>query len=386
MDTIVYTPDEIEYQKNTRKFFEHEVGTYVLPMDKKNEYPFELLKKLGANNYIGVRFPREWGGAGKDLVHETIVNEECGAQSIALACARSVPTYVAQCILKHGTNEQRQKYLKGICKGELIAAECLSEPDVGSDAVRVKSKAHREGDYYILTGEKRFTASGAVANVYLVYCNTNPAVHPSQAISALLVEKGTPNVHALEEFDVVGYRGLRIVSQLIFNNAKIPARQLLGTENDGLQMIVDMLDVERVIVAASFIGAARSSLEIAVKFSGERVAFHRRLREFEAISFSIADMVTKIEAGRLLRVRAARMIDNGIKATREAAMAKVFSTEAAFSVINDAMQIMGGIGYTTDYPLERHMRDARAGTFVGGSSEMMRLVIQRETYNELLGQ
>lgn len=267
MDTIIYSPEEMEYQKRTRKFFEQEIGPYVLPMDRKNEYPFELLKKLGANNYIGVRFPREWGGAGKDLVHETIVNEECGAESIALACARSVPGYVAQCILEYGTDEQRRKYVQGICRGEIIASECVSEPEGGSDAVRVKSNARRQGDSYILNGEKRFTASGAVANVYLVYCNTNPGVHPSQALSALLVDGSSPNVHKLEEFDVLGYRGLRIVSQIIFNDVKVPVQQLVGKENEGLEILVDMLDVERIIVAASFIGAARSSLEIAVKYS-----------------------------------------------------------------------------------------------------------------------
>ncbi len=183
----------------------------------------------------------------------------------------------------------------------------------------------------------------------------------------------------------MGYRGLEIVSEMVFTDMKVPRENLLGKECDGWKMILSMLNGERAIVSASFIGAAQTCMEIAARYSDERVAFHKPIRKWEGINYKIADMAATIESARLLCLQAARMIDKGLEATKQAAMAKMVSTEGAFDVINNAMQVMGGIGYTTDYSIERHFRDARNGLFVAGTSEMMKLVIQRETYKEILG-
>jgi len=385
MESIFYSQEEQEFAQKARDFFEKEAGNHVRSMDRENKYPFELLKKMGQMHYIGVRFPARYGGGGKDMIHEAIVNEETGAQSYALACARSVPHHCAFIIHFYGTGEQKEKYLPGIFRGETIVSECITEPTCGSDAARMKTQAVRKGDHYLLSGEKRFQASGGVADLFIIFAITNPDVHPTQGMSVFAVEKGDPNIIALEEFDTMGWRGLRIVSELIFNSVSVPAENLIGKENQGFPILMDMLNSERIVVAAGLIGTARSCYEIATRYSMERHAFHRPIREFEAISFKVAEMATRIEAARLLRIKAARKMDSGQEVTKEAAMAKVFAAETSFWVANEALQIMGGIGFTTKSDIERHFRDVRGGMVAVGTNEIMNLVIQREIYKEFSG-
>ncbi|KPK91388.1 MAG: hypothetical protein AMJ94_07320 [Deltaproteobacteria bacterium SM23_61] len=383
MSSLFYSEGERQYAKEARGFFEEEIAPHVQSMDRRNQYPFDLLKKLAHRHYIGVRFPSRYGGGGKDMIHEAIINEEAGAQSYALACARSVPHHVMDILYQHGSEEQMQRYLPGICKAEIIVSECISEPETGSDAARIKTRGTRDGDTYVINGEKRFMASGGVADVFLVFAITNPDVHPTQGMSIFLVPKGDPGIVTSEEFDTLGWRGLRIVSELVFNQVRVPVQNRVGEENRGFPILMEMLNAERIVVAAGLLGPARTCYEIAVRYSTQRHAFHRPLRQFEAISFKVADMATKIEAARLLRIKAGRMFDQGENVTREAAMAKLFSAEASFWVVSEAMQIMGGIGFTTKFPVERHFRDVRGGMIAVGTNEIMRLVIQREVYNQI---
>jgi alkylation response protein AidB-like acyl-CoA dehydrogenase len=382
---LFYSKKEIELRDQAKAFVEKEIAPHVAAMDRENKYPFELLKKLGENDYIGVRFPKEYGGAGKDLVSETIVNEQVGRASISMACARSVTSYVAHAINEYGSHEQKRKYLPYMFSGEWPAAECVTEAVGGSDVARIKTKANKDADGYTLTGEKRFQASGGVAKVLLVYAITDTTVNPREGMSGFIVEKDWKGLHTARLFDTMGYRGLEVVSEMVFSKVKVPQENLLGKEGDGWKMILSMLNGERTIVSGSFIGAAQACMEIAARYSNERVAFHKPLRKWEGINYKIADMAATLESARLLCLQAARMIDKGLDATKEAAMAKMVATEGAFDVINNAMQIMGGIGYTSDYAIERHFRDARNGLFVAGTTEMMKLIIQREIYKEILG-
>ena len=382
---LFYSKEEIELRDQAKAFVEQEIAPHVAAMDRENKYPFELLKKLGENDYIGVRFPKEYGGAGKDLVAETIVNEQVGRASISMACARSVTSYVAHAINEYGSHEQKTRYLPHMFSGEWPAAECVTEAVGGSDVVRIKTTATKDADGYTLTGEKRFQASGGVAKVLLVYAITDTTVNPREGMSGFIVEKDWKGLHTARLFDTMGYRGLEVVSEMVFSKVKVPQENLLGKEGDGWKMILSMLNGERTIVSGSFIGAAQACMEIAARYSNERVAFHKPLRKWEGINYKIADMAATLESARLLCLQAARMIDKGLDATKEAAMAKMVATEGAFDVINNAMQIMGGIGYTSDYAIERHFRDARNGLFVAGTTEMMKLIIQREIYKEILG-
>ena len=382
---LFYSEEEIKLRDEAKAFVEKEIAPHMAEMDRENKYPFEQLKKLGEMGYIGVRFPKEYGGTGKDIVSETIVNEQVGRASIAMACARSVTSYVAHAINEYGTHEQKSRYLPKMFSGEWPAAECVTEAVGGSDAARIKTRAIKEGDFYIMTGEKRFQASGGVAPVLLVYAITDDTVNPREGMSGFIVEKGWEGLHTARQFDTLGYRGLEVVSEMVFSKVKVPRENMLGKEGDGWNMVLSMLNGERTIISGSFIGAAQNCLEIAARYSNERVAFHKPIRKWEGINYKLADMATTLESARLLSLQAGRLIDKGLDATKEAAMAKMVATEGAFDVVNNAMQIMGGIGYTTDYSIERHFRDARNGLFVAGSSEMMRLIIQRETYKEILG-
>jgi alkylation response protein AidB-like acyl-CoA dehydrogenase len=382
VESIFFSEQERAYAQEAREFFEREARPHVLAMDRENKYPFELLKKMGERKYIGVRFPAQYGGGGRDMMHEAIVNEETAAQSYALACARSVPHHCAFIIANYGSEEQKRRWLPGTFSAELITAECITEPTGGSDAARMKTRAVRQGGHYVLTGEKRFQASGAVADLFVVFAITNPEVHPSQGMSVFAVEKGHPNIVAMEEFDTLGWRGLRIVSELIFDKVEVPAANLIGTEGQGFPILMDMLNSERILVASGLLGTARTCLEIATRYSMEREAFHRPIRNFEGISFKIAEMATRLEAAQLLRTKAARMLDQGQDVTKIAAMAKGFAAENAFWVANEALQVMGGIGYTTKHDMERHFRDIRGGMVAVGTNEIMRLVVQREHYRE----
>ena len=261
-------------------------------------------------------------------------------------------------------------------------AEAITEPTCGSDAARIQTRAVKNGDHYLITGEKRFQASGAVANLLVVFAITNPDVHPSKGMSCFAVPTEDPNIVAQEEFGTMGWKGLRIVSELILNQVRVPEENRIGAEGEGFPILMDMLNSERIVVAAALIGTARSCFDIAVKYSMEREAFHRPIRNFEAISFKVAEMAFRLESARLLRIKAARMMDAGMDVTKHAAMAKVIAAENAFWVANEALQVMGGIGVTTKTAIERHFRDLRVGMVAVGTNEIMRLVIQREVYRE----
>jgi alkylation response protein AidB-like acyl-CoA dehydrogenase len=383
METIFYSEEEQAYQQEARSFFERESRPFVESMEREDKYPFELLKKMGRQHYIGVRFPKEYGGGGRDMIHETIVNEEAGAQSYAISCARSVPHHCAHILVKHGTEAQKRKYLPHIFSGDCIAAEAITEPTAGSDAARMKMRAAKTGDSYLITGEKRFQASGAVAHLLIAFAVTDPDVHPSQGITCFAVDTDNPNMVAREDFLTMGWKGLRVVSELIFNGVAVPEENRIGEEGQGFPILIDMLDAERIVVSASLTGGARTCLDIAARYSMEREAFHRRLRNFEAISFRVADMASRVEAARLIRIKAARMFDAGMEVAKMAAMAKVTAAEYGFWVANEALQIMGGIGATTKSDIERHFRDLRVGMVGAGSNEIMKLVVQREVYKEL---
>lgn len=386
MESIFYSEEEKAYGDEARVFFEREAPAYIPSMENENKYPFGMLKKMGERHYIGVRFPSEYGGGGRDMIHEAIVNEETGAQSYALACARSVPHHCAYIINCYGTEAQKKMYLPGIFSAETIVAEAITEPTAGSDAARIQTQAIKSGDHYLITGEKRFQASGAVADLLIVFAITDPDVHPTEGMSCFIVKTKDANIAIQEEFGTMGWKGLRIVSELILNEVKVPEENLIGREGQGFPILMDMLNSERIVVAAALIGTARSCFEIAAQYSMEREAFHRPIRKFEAISFKVAEMGFRLESARLMRIKAARMLDAGMDVIKHAAMAKVVAAENAFWVANEAMQVMGGIGVTTKTAIERHFRDLRVGMVAVGTNEIMRLVIQREIYKGFEGQ
>jgi len=380
---IFFTEDEKRFRQHVRTFVKERVAPIVEEVETKELYPKEVIAEMGRLGFLGVLHPREYGGAGKGLSYEIIVAEELSAVSASTEMSRlaSVALY-AMPINRFGTHAQKEKYLTPIVKGEKIGALCITEPTVGSDTAAMKSTALRKDNAYVLNGEKRFITNGSVADFLVVFAITNRSVHPHEGMSAFVVESSMPGFQVFREHDLLGMRGAK-VAHLKFENLKVPEENLLGKENEGFKVLMDELDSERVGVAAGMIGTARSAYETAVKYSTERVQFDQPIRKFEGVSFKIADMAVKLEASRLLVLQAARMIDSGLKATKEAAMAKLHSTETAVEISNEALQVLGGIGYTKEYPVERYLRDARLMTIGAGTSEIMRYLIQREIYREI---
>lgn len=382
MSNIFFTEEENAFRKELRAFIEAEIVPHAQDIEENNSYPRALIKKMGDAGYLAVFHPPEYGGSGKGLSTEIIVCEELSAVSPALDMGRmaSVTLFGAP-LRRFGTEEQKQKYLVPVIKGEKIGAIGITEPDVGSDTAGMKTKAQKEGDEYIINGEKKFITNGSQADYICLFAITNPDVHPKDGMSGFIFPTDTKGFSVVEDHNMMGMLGAR-VSQLKFEDCRIPAENLVGEEHKGFKVLMDELDSERTAIAAEAVGYCRTPYEEAVKWSCERIQFDRPIRYFEGVSFKIAEMATKIEAAQLLVLKAARMYDKGMKITKEAAMAKIFATETAFDVAHNALQVLGGNGYTKNYKTEQFLRDSRIMMIGGGTAEILRFLIQREIYKE----
>jgi len=382
MGDIFLTCEEVEFRQRVREFCKREIAPLSDLIEKMGDYPREILRKMGREGFLKVHHRVESGGTGKGLSYEVILAEEVSAVSASTEMSRlaSVTLY-GMPISRFGTIEQKRTYLAPVLLGEKIGALGITEPDVGSDVAGMKTRAEKDGEDYSINGEKRFITNGSIADFLVVFAITNPEAHAHKGMSAFIVESSQPGFEVVKDFELMGMRGAR-VAHLKFNNLRVPNENLLGKENAGFSVLMDELDSERTAIAAGMVGTARAAYEVAVKYSTDRVQFDVPIRQFEGVSFKVAEMAVKIEAARLLTLRAARMIDNGSRATKEAAMAKLYATEAAVDVTNDALQVLGGIGYSKEYPVERYVRDARLMTIGGGTSEIMKYLIQREVYKE----
>ncbi|MHC1566453.1 MAG: acyl-CoA dehydrogenase family protein [Candidatus Syntropharchaeia archaeon] len=379
---IFFTEEESEFREEVREFVQKEIAPKAEEIERTGKYPKNLLRKLARKGYFGALHPVEYGGTGKGAVYEIIISEEIAAVSAALNSSRAASCAMSgMAIAQHGTEEQKRKYEVPIARGEKICAIGITEPNVGSDVAEMETRAVRDGDEYIINGEKRFTTNGSVADVIVLFAITDPTVRAHKGMTAFIVDMDLPGIEIVKDYELHGERGLRN-SHIRFHDVRVPKENVLGKENDGFKVMMGELDIERTVCASESVGHARAAFEYAVKFSKERKQFNQPIKNFEAISFRVADMATKIECARLLTLQAARMYDMKIPATKEAAIAKLFAAETALSVASDACQILGGIGYTKDTPVERYLRDARMFMYAGGTIEMMRYIIQREVYRE----
>ncbi len=386
MFDFVMSEEEIRIRDEVRSFVRNEVSSEYLQMLDRDEvdFPIEVYRKLAEKNLLGVRFPKEYGGRGSTWVAECAAVEEIGVLGSAIGCVYAMPSIVGEAIYMFGTEEQKKKYLVPMLKGKLVSAEALTEPrgGGGSDFFGTTTTARKEGEYYILNGEKRFIAGGKSADFILVYARTNPdpSVPGHKAISAFIVERDMGGEVAYT-YNLLGFRGMG-TSRLVFKDVQVPAENLVGEENGGAVIFNRMMIPERLTSAAGAIGGGRAALDVAVKYSMMRKAFGQPIRAFQGVSFKIADSVMKLDAARALTYMAAKMVDKGLNARRMVSEAKALATEAAWEAVNNAMQVLGGIGYTTVYPVERALRDARLGLIWTGSNEVMRMIIQHEIYKE----
>ena len=358
---------------------------HVAPVAQRVEegmFPREVLQKLGEQQLLGVAFSKSDGGHGLGWSFEVIVAEEISAVSAATEMARlaSGALYAAP-LAYFASRVQKEKFLRPVLAGDKVGALALTEPGAGSDAGSIKTHAERRGQDFVLNGEKRFITNGGVADFLFVFVVTDPRKPPKSRVSAIVVPRESNGVQVVKTYGLLGMHGANVV-HLRFRNVKVPEENVVGGLHRGFPILLDELDRERPAVAAGMLGIARSAFESAVDYSSKREQFGRPIKEFEGVSFKLSDMHVKLEAARLLILKAARLLDEGKLARLEGASAKLFATEAAFEITHQALQVHGGIGYTKDLPIERYFRDARFMMIGGGTSEIMRFLIQREIYGE----
>src|SRR6478609_1304742 len=376
-----YTLEQQHLRKTLRAFCEAEIRPHVMEWDETQTFPDKVFRKLGELGVLGAVFPEELGGSGYSYVDYSLVTEELARvdPSVALCAAAHVSLCMNHIYLA-GSEEQKQRYLPKLASGEWIGSWALTEPESGSDAGGTHTRAVRDGDCWVINGSKTFTTNGQVADICVVMAVTDRSAS-SHGISAFIVEKGTPGFSYGKKENKLGMR-CSPTGDVNFANCRIPEHQLCGKQGEGFIDSLRILDGGRISIAALAVGTAQGAYEAAVKYSKQRKQFSRFISEFQAIQHKLADMATSIEAARLLVLRAAALKDAGERVTKESSMAKLFASEIAVRVCDDALQIHGGYGFIKDYPVEKFYRDVKLCTIGEGTSEIQRMVIARQLLKE----
>lgn len=370
------TEEHLMIQQAAREFAQNECKPGVIERDEKQIFPAEQVKKMAELGFLGMMVDPKYGGGGMDAISYVLAMEEISKVDASCSVIMSVNNSLVCWGLEHfGTEEQKQKYLVPLAKGEIIGAFCLSEPEAGSDATSQKTTAIDKGDHYLLNGTKNWITNGSSASVYLVMAQTNvEAGH--KGINCLIVEKGMPGFTVGPKENKMGIRGSDTHS-LMFDNVKVPKENRIGEDGFGFKFAMKTLGGGRIGIASQALGIASGAYELALAYSKERAAFGKLISQHQAIQFKLADMATRIEAARLLIFKAAWLKDRGINCDKESAQAKVFASETAMWVTTEAVQIHGGYGYVKEYHVERLMRDAKITQIYEGTSEVQRIVISR---------
>ena len=375
------TDEQLMVQSMVREFARKVVQPAAAERDRTKEFPAENLRQMGELGLMGMMIPDRYDGAGADCVSYVLALMEIAAVCASTAVVMSVQnSIVCESLYRFGTEAQKEKYLRPLAAGEIIGAFCLTEPSAGSDPVRQTTTAVRDGNDYIINGTKRFITSGKNSSVVIVTAKTDESLR-HKGISAFIVEKGRPGLAVGHIEDKMGLRGSD-TADLIFEDCRVPAENLLGAEGQGFAIAMAGLDSGRIGIGAQSVGVARAALEAAVKYAKEREQFGQSISKFQGLRWMIADMATEIEAARQLVLSAARMKDSGEPYTQQASMAKLFASEMVQRVTAQAIQIHGGYGYTKDYPVERFYRDARVFTIYEGTSEIQRIVIANHVFRD----
>lgn len=357
-----------------KNFTENEIRPIAADIDKEHRFPLETFKKFAKYNFFAIPFPKEYGGSDGDYLSYVLCIEE-----MAKACLTTSTMYSAQVslvalpIYTYGTAAQKEKYLPGLVKGEKIGSFALTEPNAGTDSAAQQTTAVLDGDHYILNGSKVFITNGAYADIVVVFAMTDKS-KGNKGISAFIVESAFPGFSVGKVEDKLGIRGSS-TAELIFNNVRVPKENLLGKENGGFSIAMQTLDGGRVGIAAQAVGLAQGALDESIKYMKERVQFGKPISSFQGLQWIVADMALNTEAARLLTYKAAMLKQEGKNFTMAAAMAKLYASENAMNVTTKAVQLHGGYGFMTDYPIERYMRDAKITEIYEGTSQVQRMVI-----------
>lgn len=382
---VFLTEEQKKLREELRDFVKSIPRQLLLDMDDdKVRFPKEFLVEAGKRNLLGLRFPPQYGGRGLKWVDELIALDEVSKLGMSLSCLYSLVTICGEALNVFGTDAQKEKYLKPTLEGKMYCAEALTEPRGGSDFFGATTVARKEGSHYVLNGQKRFIVGAEGADYFLLYANTNRGATPRDALSLFIVERDM-GVEVKYVYGLMGTRGGG-AGRLVLRDVRVPEENLIGEENAGGMIFYQMMIPERMVSGTT--GGSRATLEIAARYADKRKAFGQTIRSFEAVSFKIAECITKLDAISAFAYAVAKTLDEGVGTRgyqrRLVSELKKMSTDVQWEVANDAMQVMGGIGYTSVFPIERALRDARLGMIWTGTAEVMNLIIQHEYYKELL--
>jgi alkylation response protein AidB-like acyl-CoA dehydrogenase len=376
-----FTEEQLMIRSMVRDLARTEFAPKAMERDKTKEFPRDNLQMLGELGLMGMMVPPEYGGSGADTVSYVLALAEvayaCASTAVVMSVHNSI---VCESIMRSGTQDQKQNYLTRLATGEIIGAFALTEPNAGSDPVRQTTKATFDGDSYVLNGTKRFTTTGKNAGLIIVTAKTDEEAR-HKGISAFLVEQGTPGLTVGPLEDKMGLRASD-TADLIFEDCRIPAENLLGNEGDGFLIAMTGLDGGRIGIAAQSVGVAQAAFDASVQYAREREQFGQSISKFQGLRWIVADMATEIEAARLMTLSAAEMKDNGENFTLQASMAKLFASEMVNRITAKAVQLHGGYGFTKEYAVERFYRDARVFTIYEGTSEIQRVVISNQIFKD----
>ncbi len=374
IERFLPTEEAVALLELTQELAEHELAPKVDDFEARGEFPREGIRTLGRAGLLGLPYPEEFGGGGQPYEVYLQVLEVLAGRWLAVAEAVSVHTLSCYPVAAHGSDSQRKRFLPDMLGGELLGAYCLSEPQGGSDAASLTTRAVRDGDDFVVTGTKAWITHAGVADFYNVFCRTGGP--GPEGISCLLTEADTAGITPQAREKTMGLRSSP-VAQIAFDSARVSADRLIGDEGGGFRIAMSALDSGRLGIAACAVGLAQAALDYAVAYSRERDQFGQRIIDFQGLGFMLADMATQVSAARALTLHAARLRDAGRRYSVESAKAKLFATDMAMKVTTDAVQVLGGYGYVADHPVERYMREAKVLQIVEGTNQIQRLVISR---------
>lgn len=374
----IFTEEHEMFRKAVRAFMEKEVATNIEQWEKDGETSRSLFKRMGELGYLGIKFPEEYGGSGLDLIMEAVLTEElakCGAGGVAAGIGAHTSIAMTT-IWKYGNHEQKQKYLSSGIRGELLSALAITEPSAGSDVSSLKTTAKKDGDYYILNGSKTFITNGVNADYVIVAAKTREEpVHRN--VSLFIVETNSPGYSVGKKLKKLGWRSSD-TGEIFFDHVKVPKENLIGEENEGFVYVMENFQYERITMALGCLGAADKALELAIKYSKERIQFKKPLSESQVIRHKLVDMAVDIEKARNITYRALYLYNKGENSVTEATMAKAVAAEMVNRVADQALQIHGGNGYMMEYPIQRIWRDARIQTIGGGTTQIMNEILSKQ--------
>ncbi len=377
MDDIFFSVKHHTLRREIREFLLKELEPLKDDINLKKEIPLSIIKKIGEKGFFGPLIPKKYEGSELGLIAHCLITEEISKINVAVSVTRTPCILNGYLLNKYGSEQQKGLFLKKIATGEKLCGICVTEEEAGSNVAGIKTVAQKKGNIYLLNGSKKFITNAGIADYYFIWCITNKNVNPRNGTSVFLVEKDTPGLTIENPYGLMGLNGV-YNGIITLENAEISKDNLIGEEGSGFQSLMDTFNIERITLSSECNGISLAALEDSKRYAKNRIQFNKPISEFQLIKLKIAEMATKLRAARLLTYSAAQLKEMNIDITKEASMAKTFSSRTAVEITSEAVQIHGGDGYTDCYPVERYMRDAKFFQIGGGTSEIQNLIIARE--------